>query len=165
MFGNVSSLYSLASRVSLSGPFSVLAHQQRCMSKYLSKAAKKRLPLTTKRARKGFYKGNRSTKEGRLTSKGKFIVDPMKRLRLVVPDLTGFKVSQVAVIMQNGTFLFIGVSLSAFIRRDSSSHTLRRRRPRCRPKRIEVHCRNEMHPHVTQTYLTFTLKNSVCRIV
>ncbi|GAX10481.1 hypothetical protein FisN_21Lh179 [Fistulifera solaris] len=65
--------------------------QQRHMSKYLSKAAKKRLVLTTKRAHKGFYKGNGATKEGRLTSKGKFIVDPLRRLELVVPDLTGFK--------------------------------------------------------------------------
>lgn len=62
------------------------------MSKYLSKSAKKRLVLTTKRARKGFYKGNGATKEGRITSKGKFIVDPLKRLELVIPDLTGFKV-------------------------------------------------------------------------
>ena len=62
------------------------------MSKYLSKAAKKRLVLTTKRAHKGFYKGNGATKEGRLTSKGKFIVDPLRRLQLVIPDLTGFKV-------------------------------------------------------------------------
>ena len=66
--------------------------QVRDMSKYLSKAGKKRLVLTTKRARKGFYKGNGATKEGRITSKGKFIVDPLKRLELVVPDLTGFKV-------------------------------------------------------------------------
>jgi Mitochondrial ribosomal protein L27 len=65
----------------------------RYMSKYLSKAARKRIPLTTKRAsRGGFYKGKGSTKEGRLTSKGKFVVDPLKRLELVVPDLTGFKV-------------------------------------------------------------------------
>jgi len=66
--------------------------QQRFMSKYISKSAKKRLPLTTKRAHKGFYKGKGSTKEGRLTSKGKFIVDPLKKLELVVPDLEGFKV-------------------------------------------------------------------------
>lgn len=66
--------------------------QVRFMSKYLSKSARKRLPLTTKRAsRGGFYKGKGGTKEGRLTSKGKFIVDPLKRLELVVPDLTGFK--------------------------------------------------------------------------
>jgi hypothetical protein len=67
--------------------------QQRNMSKYLSKAATKRKPLTTKQAGKGYYKGKGGTKEGRLNSKGKFIVDPKKRLELVVPDLTGFKVS------------------------------------------------------------------------
>jgi len=61
------------------------------MSKFLSRSAKRRLPLTTKRARKGFYKGNRATKEGTLTSKGKFISDPDKMLQLIVPDLTGFK--------------------------------------------------------------------------
>jgi Mitochondrial ribosomal protein L27 len=63
------------------------------MSKYLSKAAAKRLPLSTKRARKGYYKGKGGTKEGRLTSKAKFIVDPLKRLQLIVPSLEGFKVS------------------------------------------------------------------------
>ena len=63
----------------------------RSMSKYLSKAATKRLPLTTKKAGKGYSKGNRATKEGRLTSKGKFIVDPLKRVELVVPNLLGFK--------------------------------------------------------------------------
>ena len=68
--------------------------QQRFMSKYLSKSAAKRLPLSTKRAGKGYYKGKGGTKEGRLTSKGKFIVDPLKRLELIVPDLTGFKVSR-----------------------------------------------------------------------
>uniref|UniRef100_A0A7S3L6Q4 Uncharacterized protein n=1 Tax=Amphora coffeiformis TaxID=265554 RepID=A0A7S3L6Q4_9STRA len=66
--------------------------QVRFMSKYMSKSARKRQPLTTKRAsRGGFYKGKGGTKEGRLTSKGKFIVDPLKRLELIVPDLTGFK--------------------------------------------------------------------------
>ena len=64
----------------------------RYMSKYLQKAATKRLPLTTKRAGKGYYKGKGGTKEGRVTSKGKFIVDLSKRIELIVPDLTGFKV-------------------------------------------------------------------------
>ena len=41
-------------------------------SKYISKARTKRLPLTTKRAGKGYYKGNRARKEGFLTSKGVF---------------------------------------------------------------------------------------------
>ena len=63
---------------------------RRWMSKYLSKAATKRLPLNTKRAKKGYYKGKGCTSEGRLTSKGKFIADPLKKLQLIVPDLTGF---------------------------------------------------------------------------
>jgi hypothetical protein len=62
-------------------------------SKYISKSAKKRIPLTTKRAGKGYYKGKGATKEGRLTSKGRFIADPKKKLELVVPDLEGFTVS------------------------------------------------------------------------
>jgi len=60
------------------------------MSKYLSKAATKRLPLNTKRAKKGYYKGKGCTSEGRITSKGKFIADPLKKLQLIVPDLEGF---------------------------------------------------------------------------
>jgi large subunit ribosomal protein L41 len=59
-------------------------------SKYISKSAKKRLPMTTKRAGKGFYKGNGATKEGKLNTKGKFVVDPRRQLQLVVPDLEGF---------------------------------------------------------------------------
>uniref|UniRef100_A0A7S4A9E0 Uncharacterized protein n=1 Tax=Pseudo-nitzschia australis TaxID=44445 RepID=A0A7S4A9E0_9STRA len=68
----------------------VLDQQQRFISKYISKSARKRLPLTTKRAGKGYYKGNGSTKEGRLTSKGKFVSDPKKKLELMAPDLEGF---------------------------------------------------------------------------
>ena len=49
------------------------------------------MPLTSKRANKNFYKGKGCTKEGRITNKGRFIVDRLKRLELVVPDLTGFK--------------------------------------------------------------------------
>jgi Mitochondrial ribosomal protein L27 len=66
--------------------------QIRWMSKYLSKSAKKNLTLTTKRAKKGFYKGKGSTKEGSINSKGRFIVDPLRRLELIIPDLEGFKV-------------------------------------------------------------------------
>lgn len=73
--------------------------QQRFMSKYLSKSATKRLPLTTKRAGKGYYKGKGATSEGRLTSKGKFVVDDKKQLELIVPDLEGFKVRLVLLIM------------------------------------------------------------------
>lgn len=67
--------------------------QIRFISKYISKSAKKRLPLSTKRAGKGYYKGKGSTKEGKLNSKGKFISDPRKKVELVVPNLEGFKVS------------------------------------------------------------------------
>jgi hypothetical protein len=67
--------------------------QIRCMSKYLSKAAAKRRPLTTKRARKGYYKGNGCTKEGTFRGKaGRFVLDRSRMLELMVPDLTGFKV-------------------------------------------------------------------------
>lgn len=61
------------------------------MSKYVSKSMKKNLVLTTKRAGKGFYKGKGCTSEGRLNSKARFIVNPLKRLELVVPDLSGFR--------------------------------------------------------------------------
>mmetsp|Transcript_26870 Transcript_26870/g.32558 ORF Transcript_26870/g.32558 Transcript_26870/m.32558 type:complete len:136 (+) Transcript_26870:150-557(+) len=64
---------------------------RRYFSKYLSKSATKRLPLTTKRAGKGYKKGKGCTNEGRLTSKGKFIRNWSKSLQLVVPDLEGFK--------------------------------------------------------------------------
>ena len=69
-----------------------LQQQQRHFSKYMSKAARKRMPLTTKRAsRGGYYKGKGGTKEGHLTSTGKFVVNPLKRLELIIPDLTGFQ--------------------------------------------------------------------------
>lgn len=40
------------------------------LSKYLSKAARKRLPLSPKRAGKGFYKGNKCASTGRVDSIG-----------------------------------------------------------------------------------------------
>jgi len=62
------------------------------MSKHLSKAAAKRLPLSTKHARKGYYKGKGGTKEGTFKGKaGRWKADPERRLELIVPDLTGFK--------------------------------------------------------------------------
>jgi len=110
------------------GITSTLLHQQqvRDMSKYLSKSAKKRLVLTTKRARKGYYKGNGATKEGRLTSKGKFIVDPLKRLQLIIPDLTGFKVRLVLKcwthyhlwnLLFNWPYLYYRLQLKPYIAR------------------------------------------------
>ena len=62
------------------------------LSKFLSKSATKRLPLTTKRAGKGYYKGvTGMTKQGRHTSKGKYILDKNKMLEIVPPNLEGFK--------------------------------------------------------------------------
>ena len=77
------------------------------MSKYLSKSAAKRLPLNTKRAGKGYYKGKGGTKEGKLNSKGKFIVDPKKRLELIVPDLEGFTVSELEVFVIHIDLLYL----------------------------------------------------------
>ena len=62
----------------------------RCFSKYLSKSARKRLPLTTKRAKKGYVKGKGCNSEGKRTSMGGFRMDPQKMLKLIIPDLTGF---------------------------------------------------------------------------
>lgn len=81
----------------------------RNFSKFLSKSAAKRIPLTTKRARKGFYKGKGCTKEGYLTSKGRFIVDWSKRLRLIIPDLTGFKLKPVRY--SPGLLVFLMITL------------------------------------------------------
>ena len=57
-------------------------------TKVVSKARRKRLPLTTKHAGKGYYKGNRARKEGHITSKGNFILDPRRCTEIVVPDFT-----------------------------------------------------------------------------
>jgi len=56
-----------------------------------SKSRVKRFPMTTKRANKNYYKGNGCRVEGRITSKGRFILDPELCTELVVPDLTNFK--------------------------------------------------------------------------
>ncbi len=74
---------------------SFLSTQVRWMSKRMTKSATKRQPLSPKRAGKGFYKGTGSTKEGHITSKARFVVDPLKRMQLIVPDLMDFKVSRV----------------------------------------------------------------------
>lgn len=68
-----------------------LLQQASFFSKYISKARKKRLPMTTKRVGRGFSKGNGSRKEGYLTSKGNFIRVAEKCTEIQVPDLTGFK--------------------------------------------------------------------------
>ena len=87
------SFTTMASATTLARPLSLGWQQCQCryMSKYLSNSATKRLPLTTKRARKGFYKGNGATKEGTIR-KGKFKVDFKKRLEIIVPkDLENFE--------------------------------------------------------------------------
>ena len=67
-------------------------NQTRQMSKYLPKSASKRLPLSTKHARKGFYKGKGGTKQGTFRGRaGRFVLDKELMLELIVPDLTGFK--------------------------------------------------------------------------
>eukprot|EP00980_Cylindrotheca_fusiformis_P014385 scaffold3827_cov179-Cylindrotheca_fusiformis.AAC.49 len=100
--------------------------QQRFMSKYLSKAAAKRLPLSTKRARKGYYKGKGGTKEGKLNSKGKFIVDQEKRLELIVPDLEGFKVSNCRDRQCYGTSLRVRLIMTPFPQWNVSAQTVHR---------------------------------------
>jgi hypothetical protein len=87
MFG----MQSIISRVrssAMATPFSVPSV---FFSKYLPKSRTKRLPLSTKKAGSGYYKGNGCRKEGRLTSKGKFVLNREMCTELVVPDLTGFK--------------------------------------------------------------------------
>ena len=61
------------------------------MSKYISNARTKRLPLTTKRAGKGFYKGKGARTEGFNTSKGGFVRQRERCTELVMPDLTNCK--------------------------------------------------------------------------
>mmetsp|Transcript_19623 Transcript_19623/g.22729 ORF Transcript_19623/g.22729 Transcript_19623/m.22729 type:complete len:111 (+) Transcript_19623:188-520(+) len=71
---------------------SLFLQQSRSMSKYLSKSAAKRKPLSAKRARKGYYKGKGSTTQGTFRGKaGRYVLDPLRMLELMVPDLTGFK--------------------------------------------------------------------------
>lgn len=69
---------------------SLFSDQRRFMSKYLSKSATKRLALTTKRVKRGYKKGHGATTEGKVNSKGRFIVDHTARLQLILPDLEGF---------------------------------------------------------------------------
>ena len=72
-------------------------------SKYISKSRTKRLPLTTKRAGKGYKKGNGARTEGTLNSKGsciylssiitfvaQFRLNREMCTELVVPDLNNF---------------------------------------------------------------------------
>jgi hypothetical protein len=62
--------------------------QTAAFSKYISKSRAKRLPLTTKKAHKGFYKGNGARREGFIDSKARFRFTPGMSTELVVPDLS-----------------------------------------------------------------------------
>ncbi|CAM9998298.1 unnamed protein product [Heterosigma akashiwo] len=63
----------------------------RFMSKYLSKSARKRVPLSSKWGNKDYYKGNQCRKFGRINSRGRFMRDRSLDLHILVPDLTGFQ--------------------------------------------------------------------------
>ena len=86
-----SGLRPAADPITLSAPS---AAPFREFSKLYGNAKRKRMPLSPKRARKGYYKGKGARSEGRHTSKGGFVIDPAKRLELVVPDMAGFKVRE-----------------------------------------------------------------------
>mmetsp|Transcript_2705 Transcript_2705/g.3711 ORF Transcript_2705/g.3711 Transcript_2705/m.3711 type:complete len:111 (+) Transcript_2705:47-379(+) len=72
-------------------PFTGLDHQIAHFSKYISKSRTKRLPMTTKRAGKGFYKGNGARKEGVISSKGRFRLIREMCTEIIAPDLSDFK--------------------------------------------------------------------------
>jgi len=57
----------------------------RAFSKYLPRARAKRLPLTPKRAGKGYAKGSGARPTGRRTRAGRFVVDAARAVRLVAP--------------------------------------------------------------------------------
>mmetsp|Transcript_16829 Transcript_16829/g.28118 ORF Transcript_16829/g.28118 Transcript_16829/m.28118 type:complete len:107 (+) Transcript_16829:40-360(+) len=83
----------LTSTSAVSQRCSFLISQTRCFSKYVSKSRAKRLPLTTKRAGKGYNKGNGARRGGVLNSKGNFVPKKELQTELVVPDFTNFKLS------------------------------------------------------------------------
>jgi hypothetical protein len=72
---NSNNIISNTSSSIISSPFLIFGSQVSNFSKYISKSRTKRLPLTTKRAGKGFYKGNGARKEGYITSKGNVIIN------------------------------------------------------------------------------------------
>lgn len=52
----------------------------------------RKLALTTKDVKKGFYKGNRTGSMGRHTKHGRYIIEWEKVRTYAVPNLEGFKV-------------------------------------------------------------------------
>jgi hypothetical protein len=75
-------------RVAASALGSSQLTQTAAFSKYISKARAKRQPLTTKRAHKGFYKGNGARTEGKIDSRAHFKFVPEMKTELVMPDLS-----------------------------------------------------------------------------
>lgn len=71
---NSNNIISHNSSSIISSPFLIFGSQVSHFSKYISKSRTKRLPLTTKRAGKGFYKGNGARKEGYINSRGNIII-------------------------------------------------------------------------------------------
>ena len=65
--------------------------QVRFKSKYTSRTAGKFLPLHSKHAKKGWYKGNGCRSTGTLDSKAHFHIDRERLIKIIVPDLTNFK--------------------------------------------------------------------------
>jgi hypothetical protein len=53
----------------------------------------RRKPLTSKQGNKNFYKGNRTGRLGRFTTKGHFILQEHKQRTFVIPDLSEFKLT------------------------------------------------------------------------
>ncbi len=72
-----------------------------CLSKCISKAGRKRIPLHRKHGDKNWYKGTGSAKTGHLNSLGRFRADPELLPNIVVPDLSGFKVSVLGIRVSN----------------------------------------------------------------
>ena len=91
-----------------------------------------KLPLSSKRSNRRFYKGKGSTTEGRHTRKGGYIIDPDKILTLSVPDLTGCEVS--AALPRPSTGAAAGFVFSTCIR--SSSTRCTRSEPRLRARAL-----------------------------
>mmetsp|Transcript_22345 Transcript_22345/g.28906 ORF Transcript_22345/g.28906 Transcript_22345/m.28906 type:complete len:118 (+) Transcript_22345:70-423(+) len=81
---------SLSLRLLIERSSRLMMQQKREKTKFMSKTASKFVPLTSKRVKKGYYKGKGCRSTGRLTSKARFIVDPKKLVKVVVPDLTDF---------------------------------------------------------------------------
>jgi hypothetical protein len=65
----------------------------------------RKLRLTTKDVKKGFYKGNRTGAMGRHTRHGGYIIEWAKVRTYAVPDLEGFKVCLWSLLFLN-IFLF-----------------------------------------------------------